>query len=113
MQELHQQGHSKLKSDAEQVKQMKIEDKQKLNAEQAKQEVIEEDASCRNNSSLVILVQQLSHTCIKRLEALGYPVNICLVSTNATRVVVCQLFCFVSLGSQLVALFWAEASPCI
>lgn len=47
MQELHYQGHSKHKSDAEQVKQMKIEDKQKLNAEQAKQEVIEEDASCR------------------------------------------------------------------
>lgn len=47
MQELHYQGHSIHKSDAEQVKQMKIEDKQKLNAEQAKQEVIEEDASCR------------------------------------------------------------------
>lgn len=47
MQELHYQGHSIHKSDAEQVKQMKIEDKQKLNAEQAKQKVIEEDASCR------------------------------------------------------------------
>lgn len=47
MQELRYQGHSIHKSDAEQVKQMKIEDKQKLNAEQAKQEVIEEDASCR------------------------------------------------------------------